>query len=138
VNARSDTSDARARLLRPAHEEEHPRLVFGCQQCIDRVTVASHESKDDDGDARRAKRSERDRQRTQAQHALLAQGIHPATRRPLADNDETCGSCTFFQTYRKGGTYFKCSNEHGPGVTFGPATDIRKTWPACELWEAVS
>jgi hypothetical protein len=112
------------------HFEEHPRPVFGCDGCIGRADEVPEETRQ----ARRIARSEREQERTTDQHELLAKGLHPATHRPLARNGETCGSCSWFRT--NGRKYFKCSHPFGPGVTNGAATDIRKTWPACEMWKA--
>jgi hypothetical protein len=113
------------------HGHLHP--VFGCQMCIDRLTVASYETPEERR-TRRERRRERDRERTQIQHAMIERGIHPATRHPLVHNGETCGTCGWFEEGHRG-RYFKCSNPSGPGVTNGSATDIRKTWPACDLWK---
>jgi hypothetical protein len=63
------------------------------------------------------------------QRLLLAQGVHPATGRPLLTTGQTCGDCVNF--YRRSDRYFKCSLVP---MTFGPLTDIRKGWPACSLF----
>jgi hypothetical protein len=78
---------------------------------------------DHSADVRRRKRNER----------LLAIGVHPATRRPLAGNGGTCGDCE--HSYRTGlghRGWWKC--ELVP-ATNGPGTDIRLKWPACASWQ---
>ena len=72
-----------------------------------------------------------DRKRTLKNERLIAGGIHP-TRQPLRAGNETCGTCAHLREKRLGKTYFKCAKAPNTG---GPATDIRKRWPACVLWE---
>ena len=63
----------------------------------------------------------------------LADGIHPATRQPL--NEDTtlrCGNCAHVVRERMGKIYWKC-RKHLRGMTHGPASDIRVSWPACAL-----
>lgn len=91
--------------------------------------------------AARASASTRDRALTAERQAWLDHGIHPATRLPLLHPDEisctpahrtaTCGGCTHLVVGHRG-RYFKCQLA---GVTHGEATDIRKTWPACQRYE---
>lgn len=82
-----------------------------------------------------------DQRRTKRRVALLAQGFNPRTRLPLLESDEphTCGDCAHHFVRRMGQTYHKC--DHGVGenvhVSFGPATDVRVSWPACTAWQAV-
>ena len=56
-------------------------------------------------------------------------GRHPFGM-ALINNGETCGSCR--NAYDNGGGYWKC--RHGRYLQ-GPATDLRKRWAACTLWE---
>ena len=71
-----------------------------------------------------------DQRRTQKRYADIANGRHPLTRLPLlGTGDQVCGTCQRFLVTGNG--YFKCDTY----VTNGPATDIRKSWPACTLWE---
>lgn len=60
----------------------------------------------------------------------VARGRHPMGM-PLADNDETCGSCAHLVKKTHGRNYYKCRKYRN---TCGPATDIRLRWPACSLW----
>ena len=64
-----------------------------------------------------------------AQEAI-AGGIHPMTRKPLLTTGEMCGDCSHLDNSTR---YFKCDRMKR---THGRATDIRKSWPACELFEA--
>lgn len=71
--------------------------------------------------------------------ALLAVGIHPATRRPLYQGTgvEQCGNCVHhhaYANYRPGKTFHKC-DRHRLGESHSEASDIRVGWPGCELWE---
>lgn len=68
---------------------------------------------------------------------LLAQGVHPATRRPIAGIDETCGSCAHCTRFSGsiGRVYIKC-DLHRLGRSHSEASDIRASWPACELWKS--
>ena len=70
----------------------------------------------------------RGRLRTARQREAIAGGIHPMTRRPLLLTGETCGTCSHLID---GAPYFKCDRME---ITRGPATDIRKSWPACSLY----
>ena len=66
--------------------------------------------------------------------ARIARGFHPFGLRLRQSLGESCGSCSHL--LRRGGarnTFFKCELR---GVTRGPATDVRKKWPACASWEA--
>jgi hypothetical protein len=69
------------------------------------------------------------RRRTILQKSMLRRGIHPLTRRPLldAEEDHTCGDCL---NHEQHGRYHKCRLKS----SFSEATDIRISWPACELW----
>lgn len=73
-----------------------------------------------------------DRRRTIRQQLDIEAGRHPATKMPLADNGETCGSCgnsepVNYHTRR----YWKCRLMPD---TRGPGSDIRLKWPACTQW----
>lgn len=61
----------------------------------------------------------------------LARGRHPATGRPLIDGHR-CGQCTHFVNSPP---YFKC-DRHRLGRSSSAASDIRKSWPACDLLQA--
>ena len=91
-----------------------------------------------------------DAKRTYRNNALLEQGIHPTTRRPLlrarpederilkvlagVPFDATCGDCRFCETMRANTrSYVKCK---GVPLTHGPGSDTRKKWPACTKFEA--
>lgn len=71
--------------------------------------------------------------------AMLDAGIHPTSRRPLLVFAEgtgpfTCGGCAHHLVKRRGNTYHKCAKAHG-GLTGGPASDVRVSWPACDLYQ---
>ncbi len=75
-----------------------------------------------------------DRRRTLRRRIILEQGYHPATRRRLAENGMTCGDCAAHMAFAYATrTFYKC---RFAGVSNGPATDIRVSWPACELFRA--
>lgn len=76
-----------------------------------------------------------DRMRTMQANHRIQRGFHPFGMRLLEPNPsgETCGTCKHLLTKEYAGRYFKCAKR---GDTNGPATDCRKKWPACELWEA--
>ena len=70
--------------------------------------------------------------RTALNRATIASGRHPLTRHPLLGNGETCGSCAHRITGQYAYRYHKCdliANTHGA------ATDLRLSWPACDLWK---
>lgn len=69
---------------------------------------------------------------TPTQMRQVASGRHPMGER-LAENGERCGTCAHLVTKEWSKTYFKCGLVKGTG---GPATDVRKRWPACIRWAA--
>lgn len=72
------------------------------------------------------------RRLTLKRQTMLAAGVHPATRRPLLDPERglTCGGCAHLAGYgHNNTTYWKCELA---GATRGPATDVRRKWPACD------
>lgn len=74
-----------------------------------------------------------DRRRTLKRAELLGKGIHPASKLPLLNNNETCRTCV--HSHKSGGgrrDYWKCDLMP---VTRGPGSDIRVSWPACSKWE---
>ena len=76
-----------------------------------------------------------DARRTAKRRELLAAGIHPATKTRLSDAHagKTCGDCA--HAWRKSVNRFtgwKCDRAAAHGLD-GP--DIRKSWPACTLFE---
>lgn len=73
-----------------------------------------------------------DARRTARRNVELSAGVHPATKQPLANNGETCGSCPHLVRRGHGSRdYFKCSLLP---ITAGAATDVRISWPACRSW----
>ncbi len=80
-----------------------------------------------------------DQRRTQRRREMLAAGYHPTTGRKLLIAPEgvdqlTCGDCAHHVL--NGGharTYHKCARTPG-GLTGGPGSDVRVTWPACDLF----
>lgn len=71
-----------------------------------------------------------DARRTAQQRDMIAAGIHPATKRPLANNGHTCGDCDHLLVKRRSGTWFKCALQ----LHDGQGLDVRKKWPACTAW----
>lgn len=68
--------------------------------------------------------------------AQLDAGRHPATRGELRPELGTCGGCCHHLALQRNvRTYHKCDC-HRLGVSHGAASDIRISWPACELFEA--
>jgi hypothetical protein len=65
--------------------------------------------------------------RTHRRRQLLARRAHPATKRPLR---LLCGQCLHHRAFASSRTYHKCELA---GVSTNAATDIRISWPACEL-----
>lgn len=78
----------------------------------------------------------RDRMRTQQAAFRISRGFHPFGMKLREPRGETCGTCAHLSPKETGArrTFYKCNKR---GDTNGPATDCRKKWPACELWEAV-
>jgi hypothetical protein len=77
-----------------------------------------------------------DQRRTQRQKAQLAAGVHPATRRTLlAVAGSTCGTCVHALQVMPGNRrHWKCE-KHYLGPSHSAASDIRVSWPACQLYE---
>lgn len=70
-----------------------------------------------------------DRRRTLRQQQMIANGVHPVTRRLLRPQGGTCGDCAHLHgEHHHNRTYYKCDLTV---VTNGAATDIRLSWPAC-------
>lgn len=72
---------------------------------------------------------------------MLAKGIHPTSRRPLLapghpNHGTTCGHCVHAFRHMAAKGYWKCEKAAG-GLTHGPASDVRVSWPACELWDPI-
>ena len=70
-----------------------------------------------------------DAQRTARRRALLEQGIHPITKRPVTPELGTCGDCAHFRAktgYAK--HYFKCDLTLD---RMGTGPDVRASYPAC-------
>ncbi len=73
------------------------------------------------------------RRLTARRNADLARGIHPVTGALLLHEDwqRTCATCAhLFQMPGTSSTYWKCDLR----ASRGPATDVRKSWPACEAF----
>ena len=85
-----------------------------------------------------------DQQRTQRRRDQLAAGIHPTTGRRLMtkaaappgvpESVLVCGECAHCFEHRTNRSYFKCERASG-GLAHGPGSDVRVSWPACDLWE---
>lgn len=74
--------------------------------------------------------------RTARRRLILEAGIHPATGARLfpAVFGHTCGGCIHAVKVRHGNrTYWKC-NESRLGLSHSAASDIRTSWPACEMF----
>ncbi|MDR0285741.1 MAG: hypothetical protein LBI33_12775 [Propionibacteriaceae bacterium] len=66
------------------------------------------------------------------QQATIQQGAHPLNARGLYPG-QTCGTCVHRFAYQMASrAYPKC--EYGP-LSHGPKTDVKASWPACDLWE---
>lgn len=65
---------------------------------------------------------------TRLQRWNAASGRHPMGM-DLAGNGETCGTCAHAFKHVRWWKCRKCD------LTFGPGSDIRVGWPACDLWE---
>lgn len=65
--------------------------------------------------------------------ARLALGIHPATGVRLLEGSHTCGECVHLIVRTRNRSWFKCA-QHTLGTSRSLASDIRKSWPACELF----
>ena len=82
-----------------------------------------------------------DVRRTMRNHELLERGVHPATGRlllaQLPDVNDTCGRCTHHNVHRRGNKVVHKCTEHRLGESFSAASDIRVSWPACALFEAI-
>ena len=72
---------------------------------------------------------------------LLAAGKHPATGMKVIDNGSTCGDCEHHHSHEhyssRPKVWHKC-DVHRLGESHSEASDIRVSWPACELWKAES
>jgi hypothetical protein len=77
-----------------------------------------------------------DRARTLRNKKIMAAGYHPATGRLLLDGEVgryTCADCVHCKRVARGWRdHWKCDTKR---ITRGAATDIRKSWPACVLFE---
>ncbi|NUO96775.1 MAG: hypothetical protein HOW59_02470 [Nonomuraea sp.] len=74
-----------------------------------------------------------DAQRTARRRALLEQGIHPITKRPVIPELGTCAGCIHFRVktgYAK--HYFKCDLTLD---RWGQGPDVRASYPACDAFE---
>lgn len=67
--------------------------------------------------------------------ADLEAGRHPANGLKLCPDLGKCGDCAFHVVRRFGKTYHKCE-QHRLGTSRSEASDIRVSWPACELFRA--
>lgn len=77
-----------------------------------------------------------DRRRTLRRRQELAEGTHPTTKRPLLDKawGFKCGDCDHHFTFSTNRNFEKCEKAAG-GLTHGPASDVRLSWPACTLYQ---
>lgn len=66
----------------------------------------------------------------------LASGVHPATHRKLREPlGAACGDCVHAKNYgHHDRSYWKCE-KHRLGMSHSSSSDIRKSWPACVLYE---
>ncbi len=82
------------------------------------------------------------RRLTERNRDMLRDGIHPATLKKLLPVEEdgkpeTCGSCKHAaKVGNPDGNrhYWKCA-KHRLGMSRSTASDVRRSWPACSLWE---
>jgi hypothetical protein len=102
----------------------------------------------DPGEGTQQGRLSADRCRRQHQLNMLAVGHHPATGlrlwRDVTDTDGpgltdlevTCGGCVHAVKVSTGSRdVWKCE-KHRLGLSHSAASDIRVSWPACELFES--
>ena len=76
-----------------------------------------------------------DRRRKIRNDALIAGGIHPATRHTIATGElRTCRDCAHAINVHVARSYWKCER-HRLGMSASAASDIRLSWPACSLFE---
>lgn len=71
-----------------------------------------------------------DARRTLKRRAILESGRHPATGLKLLDPEWklSCKQCVHLRARWRRVTYWKCAVA---GITHGPGSDIRVSWPAC-------
>lgn len=76
-----------------------------------------------------------DQRRTKANNDMLARGVHPATRQPVIGDGSRCGECAHHERIEwHNKTFHKC-DVHRLGMSHGPASDIRVSWPACSRFK---
>lgn len=109
------------------HTHDDPdRLTVGCAACIERAKpIRALEL----GPANTA-----DRRRTATNNLLIERGIHPATHRALLAGHR-CGTCSHHQTAGNGSKTFHKCELHRLGTSHSAASDIRVSWPACDLYQ---
>ena len=73
-----------------------------------------------------------DQRRTIRRRDMLAAGQHPTSLRPTLDPEWgfTCGDCDHHVSHTRSRTFHKCEMAPG-GLTHGPGSDVRVSWPAC-------
>lgn len=76
-----------------------------------------------------------DQRRTRDNKALIAAGIHPATRCALAE-EGSCGTCVHHHALHRGNAHVHKCDLHRLGMSHSAASDVRVGWPACSRWEA--
>lgn len=70
-----------------------------------------------------------DAKRTRRNNEAIDAGRHPVTGGATHPDVGTCGDCARAVAHTRNRTWWKC--ELVP-ITFGPGTDIRLKWPACD------
>jgi hypothetical protein len=76
--------------------------------------------------------------RTRRNAELIARGVHPATHRRIRPGGLTCRDCAHSSltsplAYGTPRRFWKCA-VHRLGQSHSAASDIRVSWPACELF----
>jgi hypothetical protein len=109
-----------------AHTHEGTRLTFGCPACIQVAKPTVPVVADFSLSAG---------QRLTARNKLMIErGKHPATHRPIVLG-ATCGQCAnHVAVHHHNGIYHKCRLGLY-GLSHSTASDIRVSWPSCELFE---
>ena len=75
-----------------------------------------------------------DAARTARRREMIAKGIHPATRLPLAGNGKTCGDCVhLWQKHMNTFSGWKCGLISRASQNDGP--DMTRSWPACARFD---
>jgi hypothetical protein len=116
------------------------RTATGNWNCVDWDCLRAQAKADARGVSRRRLRSDPHwfsvgKTTPEQQLRNVRAGRHPLGSPLATENrvnmEKRCGNCQHLYEHRVGGTYFKCTAHK---MTHGPASDVRKKWPACDKW----